>query len=481
MADVQQRFRHGRLCAPNPMLQVAGPPAIGLDMNEQRPAANLERFFGAPLAETDPELAAVLGAELLRQQDGIELIASENAVSAAVLEAQGSVLTNKYAEGYPGRRYYGGCVHVDVAERLAIDRAKTAVRLRVRQRAAALRRTGESGRLPRAAAARRHHPRHEPRRRRPPDARRTTQPVGQVVSCDTVWRATRGWAAGLRGARTTGARRPATADHRRRLRLSPLYRLRPHPTGGRRGRRVFHGGHGAFCRAGRRRPVPQSAAARARGDHNHAQDAARPARRHDPGERRGDRPQDQLGGVPRPAGWPADARDRRQGRGLRRGVAAGVPGLPEGRCRERQGAGGHADTARLRHRHRRHRLPSDAGRSASQAGHRQGGRGQSGTRTDHGEQERHPVRSGEADCHLGRPPGLAGRHHTRVRHRRVPRDRPDDRRGAGGAVAFERRHERTGRGGSRHPRAGAVRALPAVPRRGSRRCAARSAATRTRR
>ena len=59
MADVQQRFRHGRLCAPNPMLQVAGPPAIGLDMNEQRPAANLERFFGAPLAETDPELAAV--------------------------------------------------------------------------------------------------------------------------------------------------------------------------------------------------------------------------------------------------------------------------------------------------------------------------------------------------------------------------------------------------------------------------------------
>jgi glycine hydroxymethyltransferase len=93
-------------------------------MNEQRPAASLQRFFGAPLAETDPEIAAVLSAELVRQQDGIELIASENVVSAAVLEAQGSVLTNKYAEGYPGRRYYGGCVHVDVAEQLAIDRAK---------------------------------------------------------------------------------------------------------------------------------------------------------------------------------------------------------------------------------------------------------------------------------------------------------------------------------------------------------------------
>src|SRR4051794_6416951 len=93
-------------------------------MNEQRPATSLQRFFGAPLAETDPELAAALGAELVRQQDGIELIASENIVSAAVLEAQGSVLTNKYAEGYPGRRYYGGCVYVDVAETLAIDRAK---------------------------------------------------------------------------------------------------------------------------------------------------------------------------------------------------------------------------------------------------------------------------------------------------------------------------------------------------------------------
>src|SRR5690348_7872340 len=93
-------------------------------MTEQSPAASLDRFFGAPLAQTDPELAAAISAELARQQDGIELIASENIVSAAVLEAQGSVLTNKYAEGYPGRRYYGGCAYVDVAEQLAIDRAK---------------------------------------------------------------------------------------------------------------------------------------------------------------------------------------------------------------------------------------------------------------------------------------------------------------------------------------------------------------------
>ena len=81
-------------------------------------------FFGASLAEIDPEIAASIDNELGRQQNEIELIASENIVSRAVLEAQGSVLTNKYAEGYPGRRYYGGCEFVDIAERLAIDRAK---------------------------------------------------------------------------------------------------------------------------------------------------------------------------------------------------------------------------------------------------------------------------------------------------------------------------------------------------------------------
>ncbi len=93
-------------------------------MNQHSTAASTQRFFSAPLAETDPELAAAIRAELHRQQDGIELIASENSVSAAVLEAQGSVLTNKSAEGYPGRRYYGGCEYVDVAENLAIERAK---------------------------------------------------------------------------------------------------------------------------------------------------------------------------------------------------------------------------------------------------------------------------------------------------------------------------------------------------------------------
>ncbi|MBY6049987.1 serine hydroxymethyltransferase [Vannielia litorea] len=81
-------------------------------------------FFTEELASRDPEIAKAIGQELGRQRDEIELIASENIVSKAVLEAQGSVLTNKYAEGYPGKRYYGGCQYVDIAENLAIERAK---------------------------------------------------------------------------------------------------------------------------------------------------------------------------------------------------------------------------------------------------------------------------------------------------------------------------------------------------------------------
>jgi len=86
--------------------------------------SNLPSTFNDPLEATDPEIAAVLKAELDRQRNFLEMIASENFVSRGVLEAQGSVLTNKYAEGYPGKRYYGGCEAVDVAENLARDRAK---------------------------------------------------------------------------------------------------------------------------------------------------------------------------------------------------------------------------------------------------------------------------------------------------------------------------------------------------------------------
>src|SRR5262245_3997410 len=87
-----------------------------------RAAAERDKFFEAPLARADADIDTAIRDELARQNRQIELIASENIVSKAVLEAQGSVLTNKYAEGYPGRRYYGGCEFVDEVEKLAIER-----------------------------------------------------------------------------------------------------------------------------------------------------------------------------------------------------------------------------------------------------------------------------------------------------------------------------------------------------------------------
>jgi glycine hydroxymethyltransferase len=94
--------------------------ASAANLNDVQPKG----FFTATLAESDQEIADAIGKELGRQRDKIELIASENIVSKAVLEAQGSILTNKYAEGYPGKRYYGGCEYVDIVETLAIERAK---------------------------------------------------------------------------------------------------------------------------------------------------------------------------------------------------------------------------------------------------------------------------------------------------------------------------------------------------------------------
>ena len=226
-------------------------------MNEQRPAASLQRFFSAPLAETDPELAAVLSAELIRQQDGIELIASENVVSAAVLEAQGSVLTNKYAEGYPGRRYYGGCVNVDVAEQLAIDRAK---RLFACEFANVQPHSGAQANQAAFLAL--------------------LQPGDTILGMSLAagGHLTHGAAPNLSGkwfhAVQYGVRRDdgmLDYDELERLARTEKPKLiiaggsayprfidyAAHPPRGGRGRRILHGGHGALRRPGRGRPVPQ--------------------------------------------------------------------------------------------------------------------------------------------------------------------------------------------------------------------------------
>ncbi len=105
------------------------------------------------LSAADPEIHQAIAHERQRQNDGLELIASENFVSRAVLEAAGSVLTNKYAEGYPGRRYYGGCEFVDEVERLAIARAKELFGGRARQRPTAFGNFGQHGGLLRHAQA----------------------------------------------------------------------------------------------------------------------------------------------------------------------------------------------------------------------------------------------------------------------------------------------------------------------------------------
>ena len=150
-------------------------------MTENATPTATQATMNATLAQIDPEIAAVLDRELGRQRDYLEMIASENFVPRSVLQAQGSVLTNKYAEGYPGRRYYGGCEEVDVAETIAIERAKSPLRRRVRQRPAPLGRHRERGRASRA---------HQPGRqdhgplacpRRPPHARHEAQLLRQAL------------------------------------------------------------------------------------------------------------------------------------------------------------------------------------------------------------------------------------------------------------------------------------------------------------
>ena len=135
-----------------------------------------------------PKWPRAVAAEGERQESGLELIASENFVSAAILEAAGSVLTNKYAEGYPGKRYYGGCEHVDVVESLAIARAKAlfgAEHANVQPHSGA---QANMAVLLAMLSAGRHHPRDEPGPRRPPHPRPPAQLLGQVLrrSCPTA-------------------------------------------------------------------------------------------------------------------------------------------------------------------------------------------------------------------------------------------------------------------------------------------------------
>ncbi len=304
-----------------------------------RASSKADSFFSATLAEADPEIADAIQLELGRQRDEIELIASENIVSRAVLEAQGSVLTNKYAEGYPGRRYYGGCQYVDVVETLAIERAKKlfgcsfanvqpnsgsqmnqAVFL-------ALLQPGDTFMgLDLAAGGHLTH--------------------GSPVNMSGKWFHAVPY--GVRkqdclldideiaGYRSRGK---AEAHHRRRHRL---FRASGISQGFRRiadevgAYLMVDMAHFAGLVAGGAHPSPFP--------HAHVATTTThkslrgPRGGHDPLERRGAGQEAQLGRLPRPAGRAADARHRRQGGCLRRGAAARLQGLCEERRGERQGA-----------------------------------------------------------------------------------------------------------------------------------------------
>ena len=152
-------------------------------------------FQTAPLAEVDPAIAEVLRRELHRQQNTLEMIASENFVPQAVLDAAGSVLTNKYAEGYPGRRYYGGCEEVDVAEQLAIDRAMElfgAEHANVQPHAGA---QANNAAYMAMLEPGRHDHGHGPRPRRAPDPRDEAERLGQALQGRRLPRAPRGLSA----------------------------------------------------------------------------------------------------------------------------------------------------------------------------------------------------------------------------------------------------------------------------------------------
>jgi hypothetical protein len=278
-----------------------------------------ERFFSAGVEETDPELFAAIRGELGRQRNEIELIASENIVSRAVLEAQGSVLTNKYAEGYPGRHYYGGCEWVDVVEQLAIDRAKR------------LFACGFANVQP-----------HSGSQANQAVFMATMKPGDTYMGLNLAagGHLTHGSPVNLSGKWFKpvpyGVRRDdQRIDYDEVEKLAREVKPKVIIAGGsayprvidfarfrkiRRRRRDLHGGHGALRRTRRRRRASEPVPARPRRHRDDAQDAARPARRPGADQRRGIGEEDQFGRVPRPAGRTLDARDRGEGGRLRRGA-----------------------------------------------------------------------------------------------------------------------------------------------------------------
>ena len=272
-------------------------------------------YFERPLAEVDPEVAEAIGHEIERQQRTLEMIASENFVPQAVLECQGSVLTNKYAEGYPGKRYYGGCEFIDVIEQLAIDRAKAlfgAEHANVQPHAGAQANTAVYHALlqpgDRIMGLSLPHGGHLSHGMKINVSGRLydivpyeVSPDDHLIDMDEVERLAKekrpklllaGWSAYPRFLDFERFRE--IADEVGALLMVDMAHF------------------AGLVAAGR---APEPGAVRRRRDHDRAQDARRPALRRDLLQG-GVRQEDQLGRLPRPAGRPAGARDRGQGGGV---------------------------------------------------------------------------------------------------------------------------------------------------------------------
>ena len=287
------------------------------------------------------------------------------------MEAQGSVLTNKYAEGYPGRRYYGGCEHVDVIEQLAIDRVKAlfgAEYANVQPHSGAQANAAAMFALIKPGdtilGLDLAHGGHLTHGMRLNFSGKLYNVVAYHVDASTTTGST--W---TRSRRLAREHRPKLiiagwSAYPRQLDFAEFRRDR------RRGRRLPDGRHGALRRPGRRRPAPEPGAARRRRHHDHAQDAGRPARRHHPDEPSRPRQEDQLGGLPGPAGRPAGARHRGQGRGLqdrRRARSSRSASSAPSTARRSSPSGCSAADVRdagITRPHRRHRRAPGAGRPA---------------------------------------------------------------------------------------------------------------------
>ena len=339
-------------------------------------AVAAEGLFSASLAESDPEIAAAIARELRRQRDQIELIASENIVSRAVLEAQGSVLTNKYAEGYPGKRYYGGCEFVDVAEQLAIDRAKQlfgCAFANVQPHSGA---AGQSRRCSWRCCSRATPSSASICRRRASDPRRAGQSVRQVVQarCPTACGA-RTQRIDIDEVERLAKAATAEADHRRRLGLSAHHRFRALPRASPTRSapiswstwRISPGWSPAACIP---RPLP------------HAHVVTTTTHKTLRGPRGGMilANDEEIGKkinsavFPGLQGGPLMHVIAAKAVALRRGAAARLQGLRPRVVDNAKALAATLIVARPRHRLRRHRHASDAGRSPAEAADRQGRR-----------------------------------------------------------------------------------------------------------